>query len=213
MKAGRSICRRREGGFREGGGKGRKRNMGLKRKRRCVFRSTLQHLLYVSQGVMSEYSWPATSNLFPVTMLKLCVCVCQTPCCQLHSMWPSERLRSTPPWSRGKSQRGIPSLDSPSPNRYLHVCAEKVRKFGMKFRAEAFRLWWVRSNGQGHACDLKAARSRLLFLAGWLGLLTEPELILGYHSNRFTCFNAQTTHQFCFSLHTVHYCSTMFPTF
>uniref|UniRef100_A0A671V083 Fibronectin type III domain containing 5b n=1 Tax=Sparus aurata TaxID=8175 RepID=A0A671V083_SPAAU len=37
MKAGRSICRRGEGGFRVGGGKRRKRNMNLKRKKAmCV---------------------------------------------------------------------------------------------------------------------------------------------------------------------------------
>ena len=101
MKAGRSICRRREGGFREGGGKGRKRNMGLKRKRRCVFRSTLQHLLYVSQGVMSEYSWPATSNLFPVTMLKLCVCVCV---CVRHPAVSSTQCDHQRDW--GQLRRG-----------------------------------------------------------------------------------------------------------
>ena len=51
---------------------------------------------------------------------------------------------------------------------------------------------------KGMCVNLKAAGSWLLFLAGWLGLLTEPELILGYHSNRFTRFNAQRTHQFFF---------------
>ncbi len=108
------ICRRRSLG------RCVKRRKGSKRefeRRRYVFTSTLYRLLCVLQDAMT-----GTHDL----SLLICVPVAvhQTPCCQLRSMWPSERLRSTLPWSRGKSWRGTPSLDSPSPNRYLekHFC-------------------------------------------------------------------------------------------
>ena len=66
--------------------------------------------------IFMSYIW---FYLFPLAMH---VCVCQTLCCPRRSMWPSESSRSTLQWWRGKSWRETPSLDSPSPNRYLWAC-------------------------------------------------------------------------------------------
>lgn len=70
------------------------------------------------------------------------------PCCQLRSMWPSGRLKSTLPWSHGRSLRGTPSLDSPSPNRYLSVCFERVRSLDTVRGFQTVRSHWEKDEAK-----------------------------------------------------------------
>lgn len=80
----------------------------------------------------------------------------QTRRCQLRSMWPSERSRSTLPWSRGRSWRETPSSDSPSHNRYLHLycgkCTRLDKGYVRGFQKKIVEEWLGDLKAAAEAC-------------------------------------------------------------